>query len=76
MKMEHKKTWLERDFLFSFILIIVIIEISIYLKMTEHMRFQLLLRVEMNKKNINHIFKNSAEQNQGHKIMIIDDSHA
>jgi hypothetical protein len=32
--------------------------------------------VEVNKKNINHIFKSSAQQNQGCKIVIIGDSHA
>jgi hypothetical protein len=33
-------------------------------------------QVEMNKKNINHKFKSSAQQNQGCKIMIIGNSHA
>jgi hypothetical protein len=32
--------------------------------------------VETNKKNINHKFKSSAQQNQGCKIVTIGDSHA
>jgi hypothetical protein len=32
--------------------------------------------VEMNKKNINHKFKSSVQQNQGCKIVIVGDSHA
>jgi hypothetical protein len=35
-----------------------------------------LTSVEMNKKNINHKFKSSAQQNQGCKIVIIGNSHA
>jgi hypothetical protein len=35
-----------------------------------------LTSVEMNKKNINHKFKSSAQHNQGRKIVIIGDSHA